>query len=220
MNGDGKPDLVVENYDSDTLSVLLGNGDGTLRAKVDYATGDGPWSMAVGDVDHDGNVDVVTGNYFASTASVLLGNGDGTFKAKNDYTTGTGTNPESLRMGDVNGDGYLDIFTANASTNNVSILINRRNGTFRAPATFSTAAHPTFVDLSDLNGDAQAGPGDRQLHRRQRERAHGQRRRDLPGGGELRGERQSPDGPCRRLRPRRQARPLHGQLDVPTTRAS
>ena len=154
VNGDGKPDLVVENYDSDTLSVLLGNGDGTLRAKVDYATGDGPWSMAVGDVDHDGNVDVVTGNYFASTASVLLGNGDGTFKAKNDYTTGTGTNPESLRMGDVNGDGYLDIFTANASTNNVSILINRRNGTFRAPATFSTAAHPTFVDLSDLNGDA------------------------------------------------------------------
>ena len=153
VNGDGKPDVVVENYDADTISVLLGNGDGTLRAKVDYATGDGPWSMAVGDVNGDGKVDVVTGNYYASTASVLLGNGDGTFQAKADSTTGTGTNPESLRMGDVNGDGYLDIFTANASTNNVSILLNNGNGTFKAPTQFSTAAHPTFVDVGDLNSD-------------------------------------------------------------------
>jgi hypothetical protein len=153
VNGDGRSDLVVENYDSDTLSVLLGNGDGTLRAKVDYATGDGPWSMAVGDVNGDGKVDVVTGNYFASTASVLLGNGDGTFRAKSDYTTGAGTNPESLRMGDVNSDGHPDLFTANASTNNVSLLINNGNGTFKAPTTFSTAAHPTFVDRGDLNAD-------------------------------------------------------------------
>ena len=56
-------------------------------------------------------------------------------------------------MGDVDGDGDLDIFTANASTNNVSILLNNGNGTFRAPATFSTATHPTSIDLSDLNGD-------------------------------------------------------------------
>ena len=153
LSGDGKPDLVVENYNSDTLSVLLGNGDGTLRTKVDYATGDGPWSMAVGDVDNDGKADVVTGNYYASSASVLLGNGDGTFKAKADYTAGAGTNPECLRMGDVDGDGDLDIFTANASTNNVSILLNNGDGTFRAPTQFSTATHPTSLDLRDLNGD-------------------------------------------------------------------
>ena len=153
VSGDGKPDLVVENYNSNTLSVLLGRGDGTLAPKVDYATAAGPWSMAIGDVNGDGRTDVVTGNYAASSASVLISNGDGTFRARVDYTSGAGTNPECLRMGDVDGDGDLDIFTANASTNNVSILLNNGNGTFQAPATFSTATHPTSIDLRDLNDD-------------------------------------------------------------------
>ena len=153
VSGDGKPDLVVENYSSNTLSVLLGRGDGTFAPKVDYATGTGPWSMAIGDVNGDGRIDVVTCNYAASSASVFINNGDGTFAAKADYTTGDGTNPECLRMGDVNGDGCLDIFTANASTNNVSILLNNGNGTFKAPTSFSTPTHPTSIDLCDLNGD-------------------------------------------------------------------
>ena len=153
VSGDGKPDLVVENYSSNSLSVLLGHGDGTLAPKVDYTTAAGPWSMAIGDVNGDGKTDVVTGNYTASSASVLISNGDGTFKTRADYTTGSGTNPECLRMGDVDGDGDLDIFTANASTNNVSILLNNGNGTFKAPTTFSTATHPTSIDLADLNGD-------------------------------------------------------------------
>lgn len=153
LSGDGKPDLVVENYSSNTVSVLLGNGDGTLAPKVDYATAAGPWSMAIGDVNGDGKTDVVTGNYAASSASVLIANGNGTFQARVDYTTGTGTNPECLRMGDVNGDGKLDIFTANASTNNISVLLNNGNGTFGAPSTFGTPTHPTSIDLCDLNGD-------------------------------------------------------------------
>jgi hypothetical protein len=153
VSGDGRPDLVVENYTSNTLSVLLGRGDGTLAAKVDYATAAGPWSMAIGDVNGDGKTDVVTGNYAASSASVLISNGDGTFRNRVDYTSGSGTNPECLRMGDVDGDGDLDIFTANASTNNVSILLNNGNGTFQAPATFNTATHPTSIDLCDLNAD-------------------------------------------------------------------
>ena len=153
LNGDGKLDLVVENYGSDTVSVLPGNGDGTFAPKVDYATGAGPWSMAIGDVNGDGKIDVVTGNYAASSASVLINRGDGTFAPKVEYTTGAGSNPECLRMGDVNGDGKLDIFTSNAGTNNISVLLNHGDGTFGAPTTFSTPAHPTSIDLCDLNGD-------------------------------------------------------------------
>ena len=153
LNGDGIPDLVVENYASNTVSVLLGNGDGTFQPAVDYATAAGPWSMAIGDVNGDGNIDVVTGNYGASSVSVLLGNGDGTFKPKVDYTVGSGANPECVRMGDVNGDGKLDIFTANAGTNNISVLLNNGSGAFPTFSTFSTPTHPTSIDLCDVNGD-------------------------------------------------------------------
>ena len=153
LNGDGKLDIVLENSGSNTISVLLGNGDGTFQPKVDYATGTQPWSMDVGDVNGDGKPDVVTCDLAASSASVLINNGDGTFKPKVDYTTGAGSLPECLRLGDVNGDGKLDIVSANAGTNNVGVLINNGDGTFGAPATFSTDTHPTSIDMGDLNGD-------------------------------------------------------------------
>ena len=153
LNGDGKLDIVLENSGSNTISVLLGNGDGTFQPAVNYATGTQPWSMDVGDVNGDGKPDVVTCDLAASSASVLINNGDGTFKPKVDYTTGAGSLPECLRLGDVNGDGKLDIVSANAGTNNVGVLINNGDGTFGAPATFSTDTHPTSIDMGDLNGD-------------------------------------------------------------------
>ena len=73
VNGDGKPDLVVANYGSNTVSVLLGDGTGGFGAKTDFATGSWPWSVAIGDVSGDGTSDLVTANYSASTVSVLLG---------------------------------------------------------------------------------------------------------------------------------------------------
>jgi hypothetical protein len=153
LNGDGKPDLVIENSASNTVSVLIGNGDGTLKAAVNYATGTDPWSLAIGDVNGDGKPDLVICDETASTISVLLGNGDGTFQAHVDYTTGAGTSPESMRLGDFNGDGKLDVVTANAGTSNLSILLNQGNGTFGAPSTFGTDSHPTSVAVGDLNGD-------------------------------------------------------------------
>ncbi len=151
LNGDGKLDLVVENSGSNTVSVLLGNGDGTFKAAVNYATGTTPWSLAVGDVNGDGHPDIVTGNSGASTASVLINNGDGTFKTHVDYATGSA--PECLRLGDVNGDGKLDIVAANSTANTVSVLLGNGNGTFKAKSDFSTSTHPTSIDLGDVNGD-------------------------------------------------------------------
>jgi hypothetical protein len=153
LNGDGKLDIVLENSGSNTISVLIGNGDGTFQPRADYATGTQPWSMDLGDLNGDGKLDVVTCNLAASSASVLINNGDGTFKAKADFTTGAGSVPECLRLGDVNGDNKLDILTANAGTNNVGVLLGSGDGAFGGPATFSTATHPTSIDMGDLNHD-------------------------------------------------------------------
>ena len=63
VNGDGKPDLVVANYGSNTVSVLLGNGNGTFQAQQTFATGTIPYSVAVADVNGDGKPDLVVANY-------------------------------------------------------------------------------------------------------------------------------------------------------------
>jgi hypothetical protein len=121
VNGDGKPDLVIANGGDTTVSVLLGNGDGTFQPRVDYATGSSPLSVIVGDVNGDGKPDLVTANNNGSV-SVLLGNGDGTFQPKVDYTTGIYTT--SVAMGDVNGDGKPDLVAAVSGNNTVSVLLN------------------------------------------------------------------------------------------------
>src|SRR5438128_4282259 len=81
VNGDGKLDLAVVNYGSNTVSVLLGNpvglgnADGTFQPAQNFATGTAPLSVAVGDFNADGKLDLATAN--AYDVSVLLGNGDG-----------------------------------------------------------------------------------------------------------------------------------------------
>lgn len=77
VNGDGKPDLAVGNRSTTTVSILLGNGDGTFGAKVDYGTGGGAVSVAMGDVSGDGKLDLVTASGDYNTVSVLLNLGPG-----------------------------------------------------------------------------------------------------------------------------------------------
>jgi hypothetical protein len=122
LNGDGKPDLATANATSNTVSVLLGDGDGNFEEKTDFGTGMFPRSLAIGDLNGDGKPDLATANATSTTVSVLLGNGDGSFRVKSDF--GTGDYPTSVAIGDLNSDGKLDVVTANYSTRTVSVLLN------------------------------------------------------------------------------------------------
>jgi FG-GAP-like repeat/PASTA domain/FG-GAP repeat len=127
LNGDHKPDLATANSGATeepfgSVSVLANRGDGSFRPKRDYATGDGPQSIAIGDLDGDHKPDLATANY-TRTVSALVNTGDGSFQDKLDYVTGG--HPYSIAIGDVNGDGKRDLATANSSANTVSVLLNR-----------------------------------------------------------------------------------------------
>jgi hypothetical protein len=154
LNGDNKPDFVYTNYASDTISVLMNNGDGTFAPKIDYAVGTEPVSAALRDVNGDGKSDVVVANYGSDTFSVLMNNGDGTFAAKVDYSTGS--KPDAIVVGDVDGDGKSDIVVANYGSNTVSVFKNNSNGTFTRMADYGTGDQPASIALGDVNADGKA----------------------------------------------------------------
>ena len=97
------------------VSVLLGNGDGTLQAPLNAAVGRDPHAMVVGDFNGDGNPDLAVANKLDDTVSILLGNEDGTFQAQRVYRVGS--YPTHLATGDFNGHGRLDIAVAVSDSN-------------------------------------------------------------------------------------------------------
>jgi hypothetical protein len=169
FNGDGKADLVVVNQSSNTMSVLLGNGDGTFLPKTDYVTGTEPFGVAVGDFNGDGHLDVAVANYLGVPAgsgslSVFLGNGDGTFGPRTDIALLL--HPAALTVGDFNGDGKADLAlaTQTATSDDMTLLLGNGNGTFQNPVTTVTdtsspigfafwGGGQSLISTADFNGD-------------------------------------------------------------------
>ena len=156
VNLDGLPDIVVVNDLAGTISVLLGNGDGTLAERVDYQTGSSPHAVQVADVNSDEWPDLVIANLDSNDVSVLLGLGDGLFLSAGNFPVGRG--PHGVVVQDLNGDGFLDVATANTESGDVSILDGNGDGTFGEARHFSTGGFPIGVRpaalaAADLNGD-------------------------------------------------------------------
>ena len=110
------------NLDSNTVSVLLGNGDGTFAPKADFSTGSGPRSLAVADVNDDGTPDiVVVTSESGHPVNVLLGNGNGTFRGKAAYLVGRFA--RSVTVADVSGDRLNDLLVIDGQGSTVSVLL-------------------------------------------------------------------------------------------------
>jgi hypothetical protein len=158
LNGDGKLDIVTANTSTGpgTVSVLLGNGNGTFAGAVTYAVGTRPVSVAIGDLNGDNRPDlaVTGGDLGSNTASILLNKGDGTFLAQTTVVVGS-TQPTSVALTDLDGDGKLDLVTTGNGFPDdlVSVLRGNGDGTFRPPATFAVQFSPGAVAFTDLNGD-------------------------------------------------------------------
>jgi FG-GAP-like repeat len=162
FNGDGKIDLATANFGGrpgtyifgDTVSVLLGNGDGTFQAAVSYTVGTGPSSVATGDFNGDGKADLATADIASNTVSVLLGNGDGTFQTALSHATDV--SPNSLTTGDFNDDGRLDLAAANQYGSTVNMLLGNGDGTFRTAPSYVAGMNPTSITTGDFDGDGAA----------------------------------------------------------------
>ncbi|MBN2704478.1 MAG: VCBS repeat-containing protein, partial [Pontiellaceae bacterium] len=152
LDGGTHPDLVVANYDADTVSVLINNGDGTFAGAVNYAVGDAPQAVVAGDMNGDGILDLVVANYNSDNVSVLLGQGDGTFAAAANYAGTDG--PYDLILEDINGDGFKDVGAASYASSRITTFLNQGDGTLSSSSQqYVINNYPTSLVSDDFDGD-------------------------------------------------------------------
>src|SRR5215204_7615269 len=160
LNGDAHRDLVVANGDSVAVSVRLGVGDGRFGVASTVPAGNGPSALAVADLNRDGRLDLAVGTQASDAGnyqprlSIMLGNGAGGFRRAAGSPMAVPGAPSSLRVGDLNTDGRLDVAVANSDADSVTALLGDGAGRFR-PATDSPFPVPSPLELAaaDLNGD-------------------------------------------------------------------
>ena len=166
FNGDGHPDVVATNrFGPYTLGhqvwIMLGAAGGAFARATAYDAGDGPASVAVGDLNGDGHLDLAVVNSAAShggtptleTVSVLLGMGTGGFGAAVPYSVGVNTYPDTVALGDFNGDRRLDLVVTLFS-NKAAVLLGTGDGRFGAASTYVFAgSQVASVVVGDVNGD-------------------------------------------------------------------
>ena len=157
LNGDRHPDLAVTSVASNSVSILLGRGDGEFEPAPHSPinVGRGPDSIVTSDLNADGNLDLAVANSDSNNVDVLLGDGTGDFKRADRASFRVGAAPWSIAVGDFNGDGRRDIAVANHNSSNVSVLYGNGRGDFEAApgSPFAVGTSPGWIVAGDFNDD-------------------------------------------------------------------
>jgi hypothetical protein len=159
VNGDGCADLVL--VAGKSLKVFFGGANRVWKSEPDVSTdlAGGGSEMALADVNHDGRQDLVLADHDSYAVAVLLGSGDGKFLPATDspFPAREGTQPHThgLAIADFNGDGHLDIATANNTDGDISLLLGDGKGKFvrAAKSPFACGKSPYPIAATDINGD-------------------------------------------------------------------
>lgn len=157
LNGDGILDLTAANSPSSgngSISVLLGNGDGSFQSAVDITVGTRPRYFASGDFNRDGKQDLAlsqSGN--DNNLSILINNGSGTTFSRSTIPFGNETAPRDVIAADFNADSKLDLAVTTLQGDGISVLLGNGNGSFMTRKAFAAGDGPAFATSADFNRD-------------------------------------------------------------------
>jgi hypothetical protein len=167
FNGDSKLDMLIgtggtSGTGTNAVHLYLGNGNGTFTFNTSVAAGANTGSVVIGDWNHSGKMGFAVANLNASTVQVFFNTGTTTAPAWTSNQTisisGSGL-PISLITADFNGDGYLDLATANWTSNTITVMLNNGSGSFSVAQTISSQGYTNnsilarYLVARDFNGD-------------------------------------------------------------------
>ena len=139
-----------------TVSILLGNGDGTFQPQTIYSVSENPQTIVVGDFNNDKKLDLAVAGANTGSITILLGNGDGTFTQATSSPTISGY-VVTMVSGDFNGDKKLDLavlgWNGNSNPGTLSVFLGKGDGTFEAPKSTTVGNAFGILVPGDFNGD-------------------------------------------------------------------
>jgi len=155
----GNLDIAVVNAGSNTVTLLLGNGQGTFVQSGPFSTGRNPYGIAVGDFNGDGKPDLAVANWAENTVTVLLADGKGGFTESPGSPFAAGSGPIQVNVSDFNGDGVQDLAITNycnavpGCTSATILLGDGRGGFSLSSQPGSAGALILGTAVADFNGD-------------------------------------------------------------------
>ena len=157
FDNDGRLDIAIGIYGSNSLGVLFGLGNGTFWPLTIYPAGDGSlvqWIDAV-DINDDGRLDIIVTNTDNSNLGIILGHANGTFFNRITYPVGINSYPFSIGLGDFNNDGRIDVVVSNMLSDNMGILLGYASVDFVSTAATSIGegSQPVSIAAGDFNND-------------------------------------------------------------------
>jgi len=152
FNHDGFADICVVNIATNSVSILLGVGDGTYGPQQQITVGAAPRGIAVLDVDGDGDIDIVNTNSNSSSMSILLNDGNGVFGSPS-FFEGGGSGEWALAAADMNDDGILDLVVGARFSSTVIVNVGNGDATFTSMTPQNAGGGPWMLVVGDVNGD-------------------------------------------------------------------
>ncbi|CAF0961466.1 unnamed protein product [Adineta steineri] len=159
FNNDKYLDIVVANYNGQTVGIFFGDGTGTFATQITYSVGElsYPSFVYAANLNNDSLLDIIVTKQSRDRIGFFIAVGNGSFASLDNYYTGLQSLPDVICAGDLNNDKSLDVIIGDSNTNYLSIFSNLGNGTFTSLIQQPVQVTPsrTFVAVGDLNDDNQ-----------------------------------------------------------------
>ena len=151
INRDNIPDLVLLNEGDNSLSVKLGNADGSFGEPKNYAVSASPRQFVLFDFNGDSLIDVASTGFDQDLITILFGNTAGEFSNRMDIASGS--RPYGIVAGEVNNDEFQDLIVTFSGTDSIGVYVGEAEGSFQSRESFFSGPGPSYISLNHMNGD-------------------------------------------------------------------